>query len=1744
MRSHFRMSGAAGSELLRRVVSGGWAGALTLALGLGEGPTPAPGPDTTILNRATASVKIVDGSILSVSAEAAVRLGQAAGVRLAPPQSAVLEPGASRVFTHRLENLGTAVDRFTLAASAPSGWTVEIILDTDGDGALGETDERVSGPVVLERGAGATLFLRVTAPATAADAPNLPVELRATSERDPTVGAAVLNQVTVVRLAAAPRITKTVDRTGATAGDTLLYAIAFGNDGNAPARPVLVSDLLPSQLRYLAGSLRLDGAVLSDSADGDAWTVASLPEGQRLEIRLDSLEAGATRELRFRAVVVGGATGEIVNVARLDAEGFQIVSPPVRTGVQVAAVGLQKTLLGPVEVAIGDEVSYRIRWSTGAIPVRAAILTDTLPESLRFVTADGAVQATGQIVRWSLGDLEANSSGSIVLVTRAAAAAAAVVNRATVRGLNADEVVASAAAVRIVADTTPPLVGRLEITKRAGAVEARIGDRLSYQVVLRNGGEAELRGIVVRDILPAGVELIENRVSGADSVRIVGREARFWVAGPLTAGEEHVITYSVTVLTPGRQSSLTNIVSAEAEGGVHSDTARATVRMRRGFAGESRTVLGKVWLDTDGNGRQDAGEPGIAGVQVWSADGEMVITDAHGRYSFRNLRPGTHALRLDTAALGADRGLARAEDMIALVRLDGWTTPVADFRVVPRAVRTGLLAGPAVPALLEQEPPPADTLSAPRVTPLRSEAERDEDAALGLLEGGRVRILHPGDGSLTASNRLSLIVQGDAGAPVRLFRGTELLVEGLLRPDGRLDFVGIELERGPQALRVWMRNGWGNEVWDSVAVHRSGSPHAMELVGEVQSVRSDAPATQPVLLRVTDQWGVAIPGAVVTLEAEGARIDVPDADRTSVGVQIAAARDGIIRVPLHGGEKVGPGELRAVVAGIRTSVPLRVLPSTRELIATGAAQVGVGAASESFGAVTIRGALDAETSITLTYDSRRRDQQYDFFGRGYDPLDESRYPTFGDASERRVYASSTQTLTARLERGYDWLQFGDLDTGSFGGEGRLASHRRAVTGLGSRVTTGAAVWQAYASLTDQALSAMQLRGDGTSGPYGFGGSIRPGTDRIAVEVRAADNASEVLSRQELQRFVDYQIDYSTGTVFLFRPLPSTDAAGNHIFLVGMLERRTGDAARFVGGARMDLDAGSLLGLSGGDSLGIFVLGVHDAATGEDGRIGGERVGGGVRFQSRGLRAAAEMLHAGTPESGATAARAVLGWSSANQRARVEGEWTRVGAGFDPTVDPRLAGGLTEARFTGELAPTEGARLRLTHSRQRFEAYGVERSSTLLHTKTNLLGREIGTEGGMVTTSGAGSVSGPLLTGKLTAPFSSRFTAWVEGAHSPSRTAEAASSDQVGVGAGYRVTGTTQIELVQRWIGIGGDSAAAAVTSMKVRTVDPFGGQLWGGVDHAIGREASAGVLGWSPTAALRGGWSMHALAERRFGIGRVPLTDPVRALPFAQPERDRWSLGAGVQWTPVDSAGRFSLRSEIHRGELSEGHRAELTGEAPLGNSTALLGRVESWGERRSLAGAPQESMRQRALAGLAFRPAESNALNVLARVEWRRTLDPVQGAQFGRFGDDRRLIAAGDAIWAPGRRAELAARYATRWSFGEQGIGGGGASEGLSQYTGARIDLGFTERVSGRLDGRLLVGAGSRSRASLAPALLVSPGGGVQLETGYRFGDLRDADFAAEAGAGFYATMAVRFSEGSFARVNDFWRERVKNQR
>lgn len=85
----------------------------------------------------------------------------------------------------------------------------------------------------------------------------------------------------------------------ATPGATITYAIQAAVSGSAPIDALVINDAIPPSTRYVAGSLTLDNAPLSDAAGDDAGQASAAG----ITVTLGSVPGGTSRTVTFAVLV-------------------------------------------------------------------------------------------------------------------------------------------------------------------------------------------------------------------------------------------------------------------------------------------------------------------------------------------------------------------------------------------------------------------------------------------------------------------------------------------------------------------------------------------------------------------------------------------------------------------------------------------------------------------------------------------------------------------------------------------------------------------------------------------------------------------------------------------------------------------------------------------------------------------------------------------------------------------------------------------------------------------------------------------------------------------------------------------------------------------------------------------------------------------------------------------------------------------------------------------------------------------------------------------------------------------------------------------------------------------------------------------------------------------------------------------------------------------------------------------------
>ncbi len=1011
---------------------------------------------------------------------------------------------------------------------------------------------------------------------------------------------------------------------------------------------------------------------------------------------------------------------------------------------------------------------------------------------------------------------------------------------------------------------------------------------------------------------------------------------------------------------------------------------------------------------------------------------------------------------------------------------------------------------------------------------------------LAVVQGPGIEIFSPKDGTVLASDHIYVGVKGEPNESVVLYDGATRIDSARTRIDGVLDFIAVPLTSGPHRLRVATTNSWGHERRDSIAVHVTGLPARFDLPANRLQLIADGRSAVTLAVRVLDSWGVPVAQpAYVTVSAKGATPLGTDADPSSVGLQLLSTATGRLIIALRPGRMVGAGELELKSGAATATVPLEVLPEVRGLTVAGSGMVGVGASPDAYGAATARGRLDAQTSFTVGLDSRRLNDGRTTFDRSADPLEESQYPMVGDASEQQKRTASQTWLSARVERGYDWAAFGDLSTVGFASGLNLARYQRAVTGVAAQVSTGAVTWSGFGSMTSQALRQVQIRGVGISGPYQVAAGMLPGSEYVRIETRDFLNPERAVATQALVRFVDYQIDYTAGVVLFKQPIPATDANGNPVFIVAGFEAASGGEQKLVAGGRAALDVRRLGAGLGVDSLRLGITAVNANQTVNRYRL----VGGDVRALRVGtLDLGAEVAYAEQGDSTGIAAAAKGSYRAFGGALTLGAAYMRVGREFTNPANVALQPGVTELNLKGGLK-VGATELQAEHAEQRFELQGVDRERNRVGLLQSVVpGLQV--EAGVVNDRLDGGTAPSEATAaevKTKWGPSPRVQVWTEARRHLSLYGPEPSPDVWGVGGSYRLTPALAVEASQRYVSRPDSQRTYALSSLGVRADVAPGTQAYGTyqLTGGVGGPSNAAIVGLRNRLEFAPGFVVNVLFERRVGVNSAAVSDPVRALPFLQTEEDYWSAGAGLELVPHAAPYRLSARAEYKDGSLQSSRLATVAGDVAFDASLALLSRQEFSQQMRP--GAPL-ARHLSSLWGLAFRPAHSDRVNMLAKVQWADDRNPIGGGVLVPQGAERKLIGAAEMIWTPAPSVELGTRYAMRRAQADR-VYADGTPQTLTtwaDYIGSRLSVDLNHWVSVRGDGRLLVERTTGTTSwDGAPTVALRPVDGLEVATGYRFGNLNDPDFSVRGGHGLFVTLSAALTEKVFPTAAAFWRPR-----
>ncbi|HEY0625842.1 MAG TPA: hypothetical protein VGD10_03830 [Allosphingosinicella sp.] len=327
---------AAKSPYVRLLLAGTAIGSFAAA------PAHAAGTQagTTISNTATATYDLPGGggeaTINSNTVNMTVDELLDVSVAWADPGDVPASPSATaRVLTFTVTNAGNGNEAFTLSTRSNGGGddfdptVTSIVLDTNGNGAYdaGVDTAYVAGSndPVLAPDASTTVFVLSTIPGGAADNDRGRIDLVAVSNTGSGTagtsiagagqggGAAVIGATggdaeddgyyvvssTAVALVKSATVADPFGGTTQVPGSTITYTLAATVSGTGSMTNLRITDPIPTGTTYKVGSIKLDGAALTDASDADAGRYT----GTGINVGLGTVAAGTTRTVTFQVTI-------------------------------------------------------------------------------------------------------------------------------------------------------------------------------------------------------------------------------------------------------------------------------------------------------------------------------------------------------------------------------------------------------------------------------------------------------------------------------------------------------------------------------------------------------------------------------------------------------------------------------------------------------------------------------------------------------------------------------------------------------------------------------------------------------------------------------------------------------------------------------------------------------------------------------------------------------------------------------------------------------------------------------------------------------------------------------------------------------------------------------------------------------------------------------------------------------------------------------------------------------------------------------------------------------------------------------------------------------------------------------------------------------------------------------------------------------------------------------------------------
>ena len=363
-----------------------------------------------------------------------------------------------------------------------------------------------------------------------------------------------LNPVTEMDLG----IELTVNEMSPIVGNEVIFVLTAINLGSSEGSSIQVSDLLPSGLTFVSSTGTLG---TYDDATG-IWS-------------LGTLSNGTAASLNITATVLGSGnytSTATISAIETDTDASNDVSSLTITPIPRADLSIT-SIISNSTPEVGTNVTFTLTATNfGLSDATGVVTTVQLPIGYTFFQAtpsQGGYSTVGTTGTWNIGNL---ANGQVETMT-----IEATVNNnkdydfnASINGTETDPVSGN----DLTAHSPVPIPrANLSVFMFPNNPAPTVGDIISFTALAQNQGPSDATGVVVTNILPAGLSFVSATTTTGSYNPVTGK----WTIGYFNSGVNEQMTISVRVLGSGPVNNMISITGDQNDQDLSNNNFTSTI---------------------------------------------------------------------------------------------------------------------------------------------------------------------------------------------------------------------------------------------------------------------------------------------------------------------------------------------------------------------------------------------------------------------------------------------------------------------------------------------------------------------------------------------------------------------------------------------------------------------------------------------------------------------------------------------------------------------------------------------------------------------------------------------------------------------------------------------------------------------------------------------------------------------------------------------------------------------------------------------------------------------------------------------------------------------------------------------------------------------------------------------------------------------------------------------------------------